>query len=565
MDTTYHRLLARQIRRLGGLKELGNELQQKKFLTSVSEAYRAHDREVELTSRASELSGVELLAANEQLRALFATMPDRILRTNGSGVVIEIESTGRGTAFDHLACTKTGASIEECDRLTNERGDIEVEAPAQDGRQNGPARFCFERRDVPLADGGRLVILRDVTDLRNAEEALKQKEEELRHSQRIDSLGRLAGGVAHDFNNLLQAISGNCEFLKEQPTDEEELGTLLDEISSMVDRGASLTRQLLYFARKQETNKEVCDLNKVVEEISSLLRRVLHDRIDFNVRACRGPAMVFADKDQLGQVLVNLAVNARDAMPNGGTLKLGTSPVEMPDGTRWIQLELSDTGVGMSEEVLERAFEPFFTTKGPSHGTGLGLSTVYGIVQGSGGRIEIDSKIGSGTTFRVFLPETETEQEAAARPRITRGRASGQLVLLAEDDRNVRGAITKMLRSLGYGVIVAQDGREALDMAPSVAPQLAFVLSDVRMPNMTGPEMAEHLREVAPELQVVFMSGFIADEGEEWGIDEDRLIRKPFSRTALANFLDEHIAATSGDLGIASHTGSRTSSVRAGV
>ncbi len=531
MATEIHRLLQRQIRRAGGREALREGEPLERFLETVSATYTSHDLELEITERAASLSDEELFAANERLKALFRTLPDRILRVNEDGVVINVEAPG-GPNFLPVPCAHVGKRMQEWDQLVNEEGELVLEGAS------GAKRY-FERRDVALAEHEKLVILRDVTERRRAEDALRRRVEELRHARRLESLGRLAGGVAHDFNNLLQAISGNAEELRAASGNSANMEASLDEISSLVDRGASLTRQLLYFSRRDEVKPGVCKVQDIVSSTASLLRRLLGARVDLRLHVSERELFVQADTDELGQVLINLAVNARDAMLDGGTLDIALDAVRGGDGRDLVELRVQDSGIGMSADVLERVFEPFFTTKGPNNGTGLGLSTVYGIVQSCGGQIEVESVPQQGTTFRIRLPAVSAPPVEPQRARTQRTRPSGVHILLVEDEPMVRRSLANMLRSLGYKVDEADCGEMALQRAGHLK-GLDLVLTDVVMPRMGGAELASTLAQRHPHLEVFFMSGYPAHEHGPHVIDEDRLLYKPFSRQEVADFLGRH-------------------------
>jgi two-component system, cell cycle sensor histidine kinase and response regulator CckA len=369
----------------------------------------------------------------------------------------------------------------------------------------------FERYSRPQRVHGRTVgrvwSFRDVTDRARAEEAL-------RHAQKMNAVGRLAGGVAHDFNNILTVIRNNAELALLGLAEPHPARGDLDEIVAAADRATALTRQLLAFGRKQVARPYVLDLNAAVTEAERLLRRLLPANITIVTRLCAEAPRVVADPGQLEQVLMNLAINARDAMPRGGTLALATSVVAA-DGRPWVTLAVADTGHGMDAKTRARAFEPFFTTKGPGQGTGLGLATVYGIVEQSGGRIALESEPGAGATFTVSLPAAPAGAADGAPVR----RSSGPLtheprggapatILLVEDEDAVRLALRRTLEYRGYRVVEARHGAEALRLFERHTPAPDLVLTDVVMPEMGGRELVETLRERHPALRVLFVSGY---------------------------------------------------------
>jgi signal transduction histidine kinase/CheY-like chemotaxis protein len=375
----------------------------------------------------------------------------------------------------------------------------------------------------------------DLTERHAADRERAALVEELRQSQKMEAIGRLAGGVAHDFNNILTAIIGYASLAADRARHDPELAASIQEIQLGAERASGLTAQLLAFSRKQVLQPCVLDLNAVVASMEGLLHRVLGEHILIATEL--GPELwsIKADPTQLGQVVLNLAVNARDAMPQGGTLRIltrnvdpGTAPPEAGTGPL-VELMVHDTGLGMSEEVRARIFEPFFTTKG-SHGTGLGLATAYGIVTQSGGAIVCDSRPGEGATFRVFFPRTA--ETAAPRPQsgdhVRSGHGRGR-ILLVEDDPRVRGLAEQVLRREGYQVdAVLPD--EALEAHGRGTPP-DLLLSDVVMPVMSGPEVARLLRGRQPGLRVLFVSGYADHFAAELtgSAVRDPVLTKPFT------------------------------------
>ena len=349
---------------------------------------------------------------------------------------------------------------------------------------------------------GVAVVGRDVT----VERAL---EEQLRQSQKMEAIGQLAGGVAHDFNNLLTAIGGNAELALMNDGLDAETRTLLEEVRVAGRRAASLTQQLLAFSRRQVLQPQVLDLNDVVGEAEALVRRLIGVDIAVETAYAEELAPVSADPGQIAQVLINLAVNARDAMPAGGELRLETETLtlaghpEVPNG-RWVRLRVADTGVGIPPELRSRIFEPFFTTKPQGEGTGLGLSTVFGIVKQSAGHVAVSSGVGEGTTFDVYLPACDAPIEARhASPRARPGAAAR--ILLVEDDPDVRRLTRRFLERDGHDVLEAEDAAAALALTDG---DVDVLVSDVLMPDVGGPELVERLRERRPDLRVLYVSGF---------------------------------------------------------
>jgi two-component system cell cycle sensor histidine kinase/response regulator CckA len=395
---------------------------------------------------------------------------------------------------------------------------------------------------------GILGIARDITERKRLEDQLNQ-------AQKMEAIGQLAGGVAHDFNNILTAITGYSDLALRHLPAEDPMKTNLEEIKAAALRAAGLTRQLLAFSRKQVLQPRVIDLNAVVTDISKMLRRLIGEHIELSTHARRHPALVKADRGQVEQVIMNLAVNARDAMPSGGRLRIETdivagaadNPADLPPGEH-VVLRISDTGTGMSAETRSRLFEPFFTTKEPGKGTGLGLATCYGIVKQSGGHITVDSEPGKGTTFRIYLPlATEPVAEPAAAPQSAEMPRGRETILLVEDEMVVRELAGMILEDLGYRVLSADHGEEALRLADQHGNEpLPLLLTDVVMPIMGGREVAERLRAKHPGLKVIFSSGYTDDAIAEPGLPDSAtwFLEKPYTPDALARKVREALDAS---------------------
>jgi len=393
---------------------------------------------------------------------------------------------------------------------------------------------------------GILINCRDVTERHEAEQALRQSEEKLRQSQKIEAVGRLAGGIAHDFNNLLTAILTTVQLaLSELPGDHPVRGDL-DDIRGAGEKAANLTRQLLAFSRRQVLRPRVLDLCAAVTDMQKMLARLIGEDIRLMAEVGTG-CTVCADPGQVEQVILNLALNARDAMPQGGTLSLRTRTVELTqeDGFRmfgcpiqrgpYVQLRVEDTGAGMDAHTMERIFEPFFTTKELGKGTGLGLATVYGIVKQSGGYIRVTSTVGRGSTFEVYLPVSDGAPSASdAAPPEEKAAGRGETVLLVEDEDSVRTAASKALSRGGFKVVEARNGQEALQRWRERS-AVDLVVSDLVMPEMGGRELARRLREDAPRLKVLFTSGYTDDAGIRQGALAAGMgfLSKPFTPEAL--------------------------------
>ena len=387
--------------------------------------------------------------------------------------------------------------------------------------------------------------------LQHNEAQRKQLEDDLRQSQKMDALGRLAGGVAHDFNNLLTVIKGNSDIALDQIKPGEPARANCEQISKVADRAASLTRQLLAFSRRQILQPKVLDLNDLVMESSRLLKRLLREDIEFSVRFGESLGRVLADPGQIEQVLLNLTVNAADAMPEGGTLLIETHNVTVDarysrthqpvKPGQYVMLAVTDSGTGMTEEIKTRIFEPFFTTKEPGKGTGLGLATVYGIVNQSSGYIHVDSAAGAGTRFEIYLPQTKEQLLANHTPeQLATHRRHRETVLLAEDEEAVRALTCEFLQSAGYHVLTAADGVEALEIAERLSGSIQLLVTDVVMPRMRGPELAERMKMRLPNLKVVFISGYSEElHGSAESLNGGSFVQKPFSRDLLLKALND--------------------------
>ncbi len=386
---------------------------------------------------------------------------------------------------------------------------------------------------------------------RRAERTRAELEDEIRQLQKMDAVGRLAGGVAHDFNNLLMVVRGRSELLLHHIMHENPMRRHIELIQQTAERAVALTQQLLTFSRKQMLQPRVIDLNAVVAGVEQMLRRLIGEHLEMALVVGSGLGRVRADAGQLEQVIMNLVVNARDAMPEGGRLTLETANVELDEtfvrahmGARagsYVMLAVSDTGVGMDAATQAHLFEPFFTTKGPGKGTGLGLATVYGVVKQHGGYITVESAPGRGAVFSVYLPRTDEGIErpapSASDIRPTRG---SETVLLVEDEQSVRDLIREMLLARGYRVLEARHGAEALLIAERHTGPIHLLLTDVVMPQMGGREVAQRLRPSRPEMKALFISGYtgVANTFDDTDLGAV-LLPKPFTADALALKLRE--------------------------
>ena len=415
---------------------------------------------------------------------------------------------------------------------------MQLELPSR--RKDG-TRMWAEWQIVPVLGRDNVnthwvAILRDTTERRRLEA-------QLRESQKMDAIGRLAGGIAHDFNNLLTVIHGNAELLRESDLEPEIVAELVTDIRGASERAAGLVRQLLTFGRRQLARPEVVDLNVVVVEMAGLLRRVLGERVTIATQLSPSKVRTRVDRSQLEQVVMNLAVNARDAMPKGGTLTISTSEAtEERNGlpaTKMARLVVTDTGTGMSPEVRAKIFEPFFTTKGPGKGTGLGLATVYGIVKQSGGQIGVDSALGVGTAFRVELPWCSDPTGSSSSLYLPVAKSihdktvgCGRSVLLVEDEEGVRKMANSTLQSCGYSVTAAGNGEAALDQLETGL-AIDVLVTDLTMPGMGGRELAGRVRAARAEVGVVFISGYAPDASWLNDVPGAIFLAKPFTPSDL--------------------------------
>jgi PAS domain S-box-containing protein len=506
---------------------------------------------------------IERKRAEEALRAreaYYRTILDNI----GDAVLIATRD-GRYLDCNPRACELTGYTREEL------LGRRVVDTYPADARNmvteqlneiaEGRLRF-FERRmmrkdgtviDVEsnarvLPDGALLSTTRDVTQRKGLEEQLRQ-------AQKMEAVGRLAGGVAHDFNNVLTAIFGYADLLIEDLPAQGSARQDLEEIRKAAQRASALTRQLLAFSRQQVLEPTVLSLNDLVEDIDKMVQRLLGENVELRLSLGKSIGNIRADSGQLQQVIMNLAVNARDAMPQGGKLLIETGNAALTEQYaelhqpvipgHYVLLAFSDTGVGMSAEVKARIFEPFFTTKEKGRGTGLGLSTVYGIVKQSGGYVWVYSEVGRGTTFKIYLPRVDAPVEPSAPPRETRSLTGTETILLAEDDEILRPLSTGLLERLGYHVLAAEDAMQALAVAGAHDGPIHLLVADVVMPGTSGRELARRLAEVRPDTKVLYISGYTDDAIVHHGMLEPGLnfLQKPFTPDVLARKVRELLDA----------------------
>ena len=398
-------------------------------------------------------------------------------------------------------------------------------------------------RDASSAVIGASTVARDLTERNRAEADRRAFEARLQQGERLESLGQLAGGIAHDFNNLLAVILNYAAFVAEETSDRPEVRADVEQIEAAAERAVTLTKQLLIFGRREVIQPEALELNAVVADIENLLSRSIGEHIELRCNASANLPRILADRGQVEQVLLNLAVNARDAMPDGGTLTIETSVAELDEGYsrihphvnpgQYLELEVSDTGSGMSAEVSAHIFEPYFTTKPPSQGTGLGLSSVYGIMTEGGGSLSVYSEEGMGTTFRLYFPITEQPLTPAALGSENYEKGHGETIIVVDDEPSILEIASRILRQNGYSALAAATYDEALSLAETQDFQL--LLTDSVMPGMSGRALAQRMDEVRPGRAVLFMSGYSAGALSPHRIVDEGVtfIQKPFNRRTL--------------------------------
>jgi PAS domain S-box-containing protein len=506
-----------------------------------------------------------LRESEERYRSLFNDVPVGLYRTTPEGAILDAnhalaqllgypdrESLLAITTFDTYVDQKVhvqrNASMDRDGILRN----FEYQLRRCDG-----STIWVEGNSKTIRDGEEKVLyyegtLADITERKKAEQELANLLEQLRQSQKMEAIGRLAGGIAHDFNNLLTVIKGYSQLSLIELKEEDPVRTNVEETRKAADRAADLIRQLLAFSRRQIMEMKVIDLNGLLQDLEKMLQRVIGEEVELVTRLDKNLGRIKVDPGQIEQVIMNLAINAKDAMPNGGKLFIETSNTELDEGYarthiavipgRYVRLSVSDTGVGMKPEVRNRVFEPFFTTKEKGKGTGLGLSTVYGIVKQSGGNIWVYSETGQGTTFKIYVPRVDEPLAELREQTIKEDLPGGkETILIVEDDEEVRKLAAQILEGRGYKVLRASGGSEALDLFKKKEEPIHLVLSDVVMPGMSGRELAKRFMLIHPKIKVLYMSGYTDHAIVHRGFLEEGVdyVQKPFTIDGLARKVRE--------------------------
>jgi PAS domain S-box-containing protein len=502
--------------------------------------------------------------AEGRYRKLFDGVPIGLFRAALDGSFLDCNmALVRMLAYpsrEALLVRKTGDTYEDPGERPALMAALEKDGVIRDHearrvRHDGTTLWARTSVQAVRGEDGRMVyyegLVEDLSERKQAEEALRLAEGRLVQAAKLEAVGRLAGGVAHDFNNLLGVIMGYADLMLKRLPAEDPLRRNVQEIQKAADRASGLTKQLLAFSRRQVLQPRVIDLHQTVGEVESMLQRMIGEDIALVTVLREGVGRVRADPGQIQQVLMNLAVNGRDAMPDGGTLTIETQNVDLTEDYArrhlgvtagpYVLMAVSDTGVGMSAEVQAHIFEPFFTTKSPEKGTGLGLATVYGIVKQSGGNIWVYSEPGRGATFKVYLPRADAEAAGAVVDPPAEPPRGNETVLLVEDDDKVREVVGLALREAGYEVLEARSGAAALALAAAHPGRVHLVITDLVMPGMSGRELVERFRAKHPEARALFMSGYTdAGAHQQGGLPAGAaFIQKPFAPSSLARRVRE--------------------------
>jgi two-component system cell cycle sensor histidine kinase/response regulator CckA len=530
----FARQLARMEEQLAGLEVAYAELeQQNEELQTTREAlehqrhrYRHLFEEAPFGYLVTDVNGT-IEEANRAAAELLGVRQDLL---SGKPFAVYLEVEDRSAFRDLLHRSSSGEP----------GGELEVRVRTRAGRLAMVVLTAVRDSDAENRTARLRWTVRDVSKAKQAEEALRASEERLRHAQRLEAVGRLAGGIAHSFNNLLAAISFQCELLFESTPEEDGRRAHVEEIQRSGERAAALARQLLAYGRKQTLQPRTLSLNDVIREMAPMLRRLIGEHIRLEVALDPRDGAVHVDLGQIEQVVLNLAVNARDALRAGGTLRLAVESLglvagEVPElpAVSYVRLTVADTGPGITPAVMEHLFEPFFTTKERGEGTGLGLATVHGIVRQSGGQIQVDGGFGQGASFAILLPHAAAGAEASPlRPTLPgrRSRRGSEVVLLVEDEDNIREPAVEILESRGYRVLSAPDATRALTLSDEHAGPIHILVTDVVMPGLSGSQLASQLLRRRPELLVLYISGYPEDSIAHHGVlsEDQHFLQKPF-------------------------------------
>ncbi len=535
-------------------------------LQSAVRAIQVRDLDLDQKSRALHLEGTRRRRAEEWARTLIEQAPVGIAVIDEKGYCKDVNPAllqimGAPSAEDVLGGNLWESTLylssdelrESMERLfeRGERATLEISWVTPWERVIGVRMDLAPLRSRAGEIEGALVLAEDITERMSLEE-------QLRHSQKMEAIGTLAGGVAHDFNNYLAVIHGCAELLSLEFPEGHSLRPIVAEIGDAARQSAMLTRQLLAFSRKQVFRPQLISLNEIVTNTEKMLRRLLGEGIELEAVLSADIGAVRSDPSQVEQVVMNLVVNARDSMRNGGLVTIETSNIEIDDAYaelhpevfpgQFVMLAVSDTGTGISDDIRTRIFDPFFTTKAEGHGTGLGLSTVYGIVKQSSGCILVYSEDGRGSTFKVLLPRVEFEEATeGVQPEKQPIPHGSETILIAEDERPVRTVARTQLERYGYTVLEAEDGERALEVVSEHEGEINLLLTDVMMPRMGGPTLIARLREAQPELPVVYMTGYTETEVSRHARLEDTatFLKKPFTMDLLLRKVRESLDASS--------------------
>lgn len=502
-----------------------------------------------------------LRESEETLRLFLNANPDTMLLIDLQGTILvanESLSKGLGKPIDEIIgfCLYDLLS-EDIARTRKSHLDGVVRTGEAIRFEDTRMGRDYETFAYPVFDGeGKVIKVAilgfDITMRKKMEQEIAKLQEQFRQVQKMEAIGHLAGGIAHDFNNLLTVIQGYSQISLMDLEEASPFRENIEEIRQAAERAAHLTRQLLAFSRKQVLEMKVLDLNSIVRNLDKMLRRVIGEDIELFLLSSEDPGRVKVDHGQIEQVLLNLAVNARDAMPSGGKLIIETAIVDLDEvyarthvsvkPGRYVMLSMTDTGVGMSPDVLKQIFEPFFTTKERGKGTGLGLSTVYGIVKQSGGNIWVYSEPGKGTTFKIYLPKVDDPLEEPLEKRMRKELpGGGETILVVEDEQTVRKLTVKLLKQQGYKVLEAQHWEEALILCKESQYPIHLILTDVVMPEVNGPQLMERLKEVRRDFRVIYMSGYADNTIVKLGILDQGIsfLQKPFTQDSLLHKVRE--------------------------